>query len=428
MIEENNSSKMYDLAKELFPICRSLTGNGVRDTLNIIKRIIPAITLYEVPTGTQVFDWTIPKEWNIKGGGIYTLDGKTVIDFKDNNLHILGYSLPVDEIITREELLDHIYTLPDQPDLIPYVTSYYSERWGFCMSENQKQSLNQEKYHIRIDSSLSDGSLTYGEVIIPGDTEQELFFSTYICHPSMANNELSGPVVQAELIKYVQSLPKKRYTYRFIFIPETIGSIMYISRHLEQMKKNIVAGFVLTCLGDNREYSYIESRYANTLADKVAQNVLKYHAPDYKRYSFLKRGSDERQYCSAGVELPVCSICRSKYSEYPEYHTSADNLDFISADGLSGAYEVYKQIINTLESNYYYQATYKCEPQLGKRGLYPTISMKNQDDFVPLMMDIIAYADGKNDLIDISNIIDRPVRNIIPIIHKLESAGLLIAQ
>ena len=255
---------------------------------------------------------------------------------------------------------------------------------------------------------------------------EELFFSTYICHPSLANNELSGPAVVTELVKYIKSLSKRRYTYRFVFIPETIGSIVYLSRHLEEMKKNIKAGFVVTCVGDNRTYSYVASRYGNTLADKVAKNILKHHAPGYKSYSFLERGSDERQYCSPGVDLPVCSICRSKYGKYPEYHTSADNLFLISAEGLQGAFDVYKKICNALEFNYYYKIECKCEPQLGKRGLYPTVSIKGQYSAVRVMTNFLTYADGSNDIIDISNIIDQPIENIIVFLDKLLENRLIV--
>ena len=315
----DNGKAMYDLAGRLFPLCRSITGNGFRESLEIIRKIIPEIKVYEVPTGTNVFDWTVPKEWNIQGGGIYRLNGDKVIDFKDSNLHILGYSLPIDKVIRLEDLLEHIYTQPDQPDWIPYVTSYYKERWGFCMSENQKKTLVDKEYHVVINSILKDGSLTYGELIIPGETEDEILISTYLCHPSMANNELSGPVLLTELMKYINQMPKRRYTYRFVINPETIGSITYISKNLDILQQHVKAGFVLSCVGDDRTYSYIATKYGDTLADRVMQNVLHYHYPDYKKYSFLDRGSDERQYGAAGVNLPVCGFCRSKYEQFPEY-------------------------------------------------------------------------------------------------------------
>jgi aminopeptidase-like protein len=374
-----------------------------------------------------VFDWTVPQEWNIYDAYIETLEGKRVIDFKECNLHILGYSTPIDKVIGREELLEHVYTQPEQPDWIPYVTSYYKERWGFCMNENQKQAMKDEQYHVVIKSTLAPGSLTYGDLVISGETEEEILFSTYLCHPSMANNELSGPVVQTELIKYVKSLKNRRYSYRFVFIPETIGSITYCSRNLDVLKQNTRAGFVLSCVGDDLDYSIIESRYADTLADRVLKNVLKYHYPEYKTYSFLKRGSDEREYCATGIDLPVCGVCRTKYGVYPEYHTSADNMNFISPEGLNGAYQLMVKVINALEYNYHYKVLCKGEPQLGKRGLYPTISQKGSYDSVLAMKDLLAYSDGRNDLIGISEIINQPVDVLIPIINKMMDNNLLEA-
>ncbi len=426
---ESVGQKMYGLAERLFPICRSITGEGFRTSLNMIKEIVPEIEVHQVPSGTQVFDWVIPNEWNCSGGGIYTLSGKKIVDFADSNLHIMGYSTPIDEVISREELLAHVYTLPEQPEWVPYVTSYYKERWGFCMSENQKRTLNEEKYHVAIKSTLQPGNLTYGDLLIPGDSREEILFSTYLCHPSMANDDLSGPVVQTALIKYVQSLPKRRYSYRFVFIPETIGSLTYCSRHLDTLQQNVKAGFVLSCVGDERTYSYIETKYGDTLADRVLQNVLKFHYPNYKRFSFLYRGSDERQYNSAGVDLPVCGFCRSKHSgEYPEYHTSADNMDLITSDGLEGSYDVMVKVIDTLENNYHYKMTCKGEPQLGKRGLYPTVSMKGSNAGVKAMTHFIAYSDGKNDLIQISDIIGVSTSELIGIKNQLLDSGLLLAQ
>lgn len=418
MIKSEYGNEMYGLCERLFPICRSITGNGVRETLNILKEYCPELKIYEVPTGTKVFDWQVPKEWNIREAYIENSSGAKIIDFKNNNLHVVGYSVPVDKIVDLSELKAIIYTQEDQPDVIPYVTSYYKERYGFCMSTVQKDSLPEDKYHIYIDSELKDGSLTYGEIIIPGG-EKEVFLSTYICHPSMANNELSGPAVAIHLAKWLRSLKERRYTYRIIFIPETIGSITYLSRNLDILKKNVIAGFNISCVGDDRTFSYVASRYGNTLADKVAKNVLKYYYPDYKSYSFLDRGSDERQYNAPGVDLPVCSICRSKYGKYPEYHTSKDDLQLISAAGLQGAFEVYQECIVALENNFKYKINVLCEPQLGKRGLYPTMSQKGSYDAVKAMTDFIAYADGTNDLIDISNIIGVPINELVNIVDKL---------
>ena len=429
MPEMNDAGRnMYELAGRLFPICRSITGNGFRQSLEMIREIVPEIQVFEVPSGTSVFDWTVPKEWNIQGGWIKDMQGKTIIDFKDCNLHVMGYSISVHQTISRDELLNHVYTQPEQPEWIPYVTSYYKERWGFCMSERQKQALTDAEYEVCIDSTLEDGYLTYGELILPGETDDEIFFSTYLCHPSMANNELSGPCVQTELIKYLKSQSHRRYTFRFVFIPETIGSITYLSRNLEVLQQHVKAGFVLSCVGDNRTYSMVSTKYEDTLADRVLNNVLKFHYPDYIRYSFMKRASDERQYGSAGVDLPVCAFCRSKYHEYPEYHTSADNMDLISPEGLSGAYEVMVKVINALENNNFYQMQCKCEPQLGKRGLYPTVSQKGTKGDARYMQDFIAYADGRNDLIGISNILDIPVDKLIPIKDQLMEHHLLAVK
>ena len=394
-----NGFLMYELAKRLFKIPRSITGNGVRDTLSILKETCPLLKIYEIPTGTKVFDWEIPKEWNIRDAWIKDPDGKKIIDFKKNNLHVMGYSLPIHGKIGLDKLLDHIYTLPENPGWIPYVTSYYKERWGFCMSELQKRSLQAREYEVFIDSEFKDGSLTYGEIIIPGEAspEKEIFLSTYVCHPQMANHELSGPCVAIYLAKWLQAR-QNRYTYRIAFVPETIGSIAYLSRNIEKMKERVEAGFVITCAGDTKTYSYLESPYANTLADRAARNILKHHASGYKTYSFLERGSDERQYCSAGVRLPVCSVMRSKYGEYPEYHTSADDLSLISAEGLEGSFELYSKILLALENNHKYKGKCACEPQLGKRGLYPTLSMAGSAFAVRDMMNFIAYADGENDL------------------------------
>ena len=414
-------NEMYALCDRLFPICRSITGNGVRETLRVLQSICSAMTLHEVPSGTQAFDWTVPKEWNIRDAWIKNSKGEKILDFAKSNLHVMGYSLPVNKDVSLEELLPLIRTQPDQPDAIPYVTSYYKERYGFCMSQEQKDALQEDTYHIYIDSELKDGSLTYGDILIPSTegNKDEIFLSTYVCHPSMANNELSGPAVTVYLAKWLLEKTHRRYNYRIIFIPETIGAITYLSQHLPEMKKNIRAGFNISCVGDDRTYSYVASRYGNTLADKVAKNVLSFRYPEYKRYSFLQRGSDERQYNAPGVDLPVCAVCRSKYAEYPEYHTSKDNMGLISPTGLQGAYEVYRDMIEALEYNHKYKIQCLGEPQLGKRGLYPTISQKGQHDLVAALTDFIAYADGTNDIIDISNKIQIPVRNLIPIVKIL---------
>jgi aminopeptidase-like protein len=397
----------------------------VRQSLAILKRHLPGLKIVEVPSGTKCFDWEVPREWNIRDAHIISPDGRKICDFKKSNLHIVGYSTPVNRTVSLGELQEHLYSLPDQPDAIPYITSYYKERWGFCIAHEERAKLAEGEYRVFIDSTLEDGSLTYGELVIPGRTPKEVFLSTYVCHPSMANNELSGPAVTTFLAKHL-SERKNAHTYRIIFIPETIGSISYLSKNLADMQKNIVAGFNLTCIGDDRAYSYLPSRRGGTLADRAAVHALKHLHPDYVAYSFLERGSDERQYCSPGIDLPVCSIMRTKYGCYPEYHTSLDNLELVTPDGLQGGYELLLKILDVVELNETLRVTVPCEPQLGKRGLYPTLSTKNSTALVRDMMNVLAYADGSCDLIKIADIINKPVWDLRETLEKLKAAGLLL--
>jgi aminopeptidase-like protein len=419
--------EMHRLCGELFPICRSITGNGVRKTLCLLKDHLPELKIYEIPTGEVCFDWNIPKEWNIRDAYVIDPEGNKIIDFQNSNLHVVGYSIPVNKTATLEELQEHLYSLPDQPTAIPYITSYYEERWGFCISEKQRRHLKPGKYHVYIDSDLSNGSLTYGELILQGHSEKEVFLSTYICHPSLANNELSGPVVTTFIAEWLAALKDRRFTYRIIFIPEGIGSIAYLSRHLEMMKQRVIAGFNVTCIGDDRSYSYLPSRNGNTLSDQVALHVMKHMHPDYIAYTYLDRGSDERQYCSPGVDLPVSSVMRSKYGEYPEYHTSLDDLHLITPSGLRGGYEVLLRCIHCIEQNETLKLTVLCEPQLGKRGLYPTLSTKESGKQVRDMMNLIAYSDGKHSLLDIADEIGVPMWNLCHVVDRLRAHNLLAA-
>jgi aminopeptidase-like protein len=286
----NLGFRMHELASELWPITRSITGPGVRETLEILKQEIPELRIESIPTGTQCFDWTVPEEWLITDAYIENEAGNRIVDFKNHNLHVVGYSVATDEWLELEELQPHLHSLPEQPNAIPYVTSYYSRRWGFCISEVQRQSLRRGRYHAVIQSELKAGVLNYGEVILAGQSDQEVLLSTYICHPSMANNELSGPVVTTAIASWLKSLKNRRYTYRIVFLPETIGSIAYLSLHLKQMKAKTIAGYVVTCIGDDRTYSFLPSRLGNSVADLAATHVLHHLAPDYKRYSFLDRG------------------------------------------------------------------------------------------------------------------------------------------
>jgi len=420
-----DSSLMYSHVQRLFPICRSITGSGVRETLSYLGDVLPGLGVYEVPSGTKAFDWTVPDEWNIYDAYIANEDGSRIIDFKDHNLHVVGYSEPIDIWLDKDELDQHFYSLPDQPDAIPYVTSYYERRWGFCLSHNKRLSIPSGKYHAVIDSELKPGSLTYGELILPGKEACEVLLSTYICHPSMANNELSGPVVTTALAQWLENLEDRRYTYRIIFIPETIGSILYLSRNLTHLKNNVIAGFNITCIGDNRCYSYLPSRQGNTLSDLTACHVLKYIDSHFKRYTWLDRGSDERQYCAPGVDLPIATIMRSKYGEYPEYHTSLDDLNLVTPNGLEGGFRALRQTIEVIENNGYFRTKVLGEPQLGKRGLYPTISTKKSGKSVKNMMDLISYCDGSLSLLEIADIIHEPFWELLPIVDRLVSHGVL---
>jgi aminopeptidase-like protein len=417
---------MYQWAKDLFPICRSITGEGVRESLAYLKRIVPELEINAIASGTPVFDWTVPKEWRITDAYIKDRQGKKVTDFADSNLHVMGYSIPVNQKLSLAELEEHLYSLPDMPTAIPYVTSYYAERWGFCLTHQQRQSLAEGEYEVVIDSELFDGELNYGEVIIPGKTEQEILISTYICHPSLANNELSGPLVSIGLINKIKAMMNRQFTYRILFLPETIGSICYLSQHLTHLKQHLIAGFVLTCIGDDRNYSYLSSRQENTLADRAALHTLTQMVGRFKHFDFLQRGSDERQYCAPGIDLPVCSLMRTRYGDYPEYHTSLDNLELISPQGLAGGLALVLNAVTLLEHNATYQVTVNCEPQLGKRGLYPTISDMSQDySEVKKLTNFIAYCDGTRDLIAIAEKISVSAFELMLTAKTLEQQGLL---
>ena len=422
---ESEGRDMHDLAKRLYPICRSITGEGVRQTLRILQTYLPDIKMYEVSSGTTCFDWVVPDEWNIRDAYILTPDGHKIADFQKSNLHVLNYSIPVNTTMELDELNKYLYSLPELPDAIPYMTSYYEKRFGFCISHRERQSLKPGKYQVVIDSTLKPGSLTYGELVIQGALRKEILLSTYICHPSMGNNELSGPIVTTFLALWLKSF-KPKYTYRIVFVPETIGSITYLSLHHQELKKNVHAGFNISCVGDERTYSYLPSRLGDTIADRVAKHVLKHIYPSYQHYSFRDRGSDERQYCSPHIDLPIASIMRSKYGTYPEYHTSLDDLDFITPKGLYDGYQAIQYALQCLEQNQILQTTCFCEPQLGKRGLYPTLGQRKNEKNIKNMMDILAYCDGKHDLLHIAELINVPLWDMMESVRLLQSHELLV--
>lgn len=418
---------LLKFCEDLYEIPRSLTGKGVVKTLEYIQGIIP-INIKQVKSGTKVFDWTVPPEWNIRDGYVVEVStGKKVIDFKSHNLHVVGYSEPIEDELSFEELERNLYYLKDQPDAIPYITSYYSKRWGFCLSFNDFQKLDRNsRFKVFIDSEFKeDGDLTYGELIIKGKVDEEIFFSSYVCHPQMVNNELSGPSV---LTGIAESLLRKDnyFSYRFVLIPETIGSIVYLSEKLDILKKNVIGGYNISCVGDERSWGLIPSRYGNNLSDRIGEHILKKHYPDFIKYSWLDRGSDERQYCSPGVDLPISSITRSKFGEYPEYHTSLDNFDVVTEKGLNDSLLLYLKCVDIFEKNRFYpKVKVFCEPQLGKRGLYPTISTKESGNIVRNMMNFISYCDGSNSILEISEICGIDFEESFGYFTKMKENGLM---
>lgn len=394
--------QMHELMSELYPICRSITGEGFRQTQNILKENIP-LEIYEVPTGMEVFDWRVPKEWHIKDAYIKNSIGKKVVDFKRSNLHVISYSLPVRRKMSLKELREHLLTLPEHPDWIPYRTSYYKENWGFCLSHNDFLNLKEDTYEVVIDSTLEDGHLNYGECYLKGQSCEEILISTHACHPSLCNDNLSGIVLSTFLAKYISRLTP-RYSYRFLFIPGGIGSIVWLCLN-EDKVANIKHGFVVACVGDPGSFTYKKSRQGNAEIDQAAINVMKHSSSDYKVIDFSPYGYDERNYCSPGFDLPVGSLTRSTHGQFSQYHSSADCLDFVQPKCLAKSLQMYLSVINVLENNMrYINLVLKGEAQLGKRGLYGMMGglQKRPEEELPLLW-VLNMSDGNHSLLDISD-------------------------
>ena len=397
----NVGEQMYALINDLFPICRSITGDGVRSTLERIRQIIP-LSVHEIPSGTRVFDWLVPREWNIRDAYIKTPSGEKIAEFKKNNLHVLNYSIPVQKKVTLDELMPHLFTLPAHPDWVPYRTSYYKENWGFCITDSQLQSLPDGEYEVFIDSTLADGHLTYGEYVIQGETSEEILVSCHVCHPSLCNDNLSGIALSSYLADYL-SKQRLRYTYRFLFIPGTIGSITWLALN-EEKAANIKHGLVVTCVGDGGAFSYKKSRRETAEIDRAVLHVLRNTREGIREIDFYPYGYDERQYCSPGFNLAVGSLSRSSHGQYPEYHTSADNLELVKPRYLQESFETFVDVIDVLENNRaYVNLNPKCEPQLGKRGLYSSVGAPEGQKIKEMaLLWVLNLSDGGYDLLDIA--------------------------
>jgi len=387
----------------LWPILRSITGDGVRQTHDILGELVP-LQRIEVPTGTPVLDWTVPPEWVIRDAFVVSPTGERLADVRENNLHLVNYSIGFRGTLDRSELVEHVYTLPDQPEAIPYVTSYYTPRWGFCLRHRDLDGLPDGDYEVVVDAEHVDGSLTFSEAILPGDEADEVLISTYTCHPSLANNELSGPLVSAFLYRRLAALDRRRLTYRFVFLPETIGSITYLSRVGAHLRDRLIAGYVVNCIGTPSPFTYKRSRRHDSDADRAALYVLGRCGVEYSALDFFPDGgSDERQYCSPGFDLPVGSLMRAMYATYPEYHTSLDNRHLISFDAMRESVDVYFDICRALEANVVYRNLFPYgEPQLGRRGLYETLGTKSSSVSTSAVLWTLNYSDGEHDLLDIA--------------------------
>jgi aminopeptidase-like protein len=391
---------MHEFIRNLYPICRSITGEGVRETLRLVQKRIP-LEVHEVPSGTQVFDWTVPLEWNVRDAYVANMRGERVIDFRKSNLHVVSYSQPVSARMKLEDLRSHMYSLPEKPDWIPYRTSYYKEHWGFCLTHRQYQALQDEEYDVCIDSSLTPGSLTYGECYLPGHVQDEVLLSCHVCHPSLCNDNLSGIAVATFLMEALRGR-SLRYSYRVLMAPGTIGSITWLACNQDRVG-NIKHGLVLACIGDSGHFTYKKSRRGTAEIDKVVAHVLKHRDPKVRILEFSPYGYDERQFCSPGFNLPVGCLMRTPHGEFQEYHTSADNLDFVTPEALRESLSGLLSIVSSLEANKTYLNTNpNCEPQLGRRGLYRSIGGTDSGKLELALLWVLNQSDGRTSLLDIA--------------------------
>jgi aminopeptidase-like protein len=414
---------MLEFITPLFSIPRSLTGDGVRQTLGRVAEEI-SLDFHEIASGTPIFDWTVPLEWNLRRAWIQGPDGRTVVDTADSNLHVVGYSVPVRRRMPLSELREHLFSLPDQPDLIPYRTSYYKEAWGFCLAHRQLAALPEGEYEVTIDATLAPGALTYGECFLPGEEEREVLFSCHICHPALANDNLSGLAVCTFLARELARRPRRRYGYRFLFLPGTVGAITWLARN-EAAAGRIAHGLVAANLGDGGKLCYKKSRRGNAEIDRAVAQVLRDSGEDFAVADFLPFGYDERQYNSPGFNLPVGSLTRTPWGQYPEYHTSADNLDFLNVRSLGGSLRTYLAVVELLERNHrYLNLNPKCEPQLGRRGLYRAVGGESQgrEREIALLW-VLNLSDGEHTLLDIA---ERSGMSF-PVIREAADALLAVA-
>jgi len=416
--------ELYKLVAELYPICRSITGDGVRRTLEIVDREI-GLEVHEVPTGTQVLDWTVPREWNVRDAWVANAAGDRVIDFQASNLHLVSYSVPVRATMPLAELKGHLFTLPDHPDWVPYRTSYYAERWGFCASQRLVDSLPDGDYEVCVDTTLADGHLTYGEHLVEGRTDEEVLVSCHVCHPSLANDNLSGIAVATGLARRLAG-SRPRYSYRFLFAPGTIGSITWLARNEDRVGR-IRHGLVLACVGDPGGFTYKRSRRGDADIDRAVAHVLGRSGRPHRVVDFTPYGYDERQYCSPGFDLPVGCLSRTPYAAYPEYHTSADDLDLVGSAQLQESLEVCWEVVQVLEADRrYVNLSPKGEPQLGRRGLYGQIGGRSDaEERQMAMLWVLNQSDGRMSLLDVAERSGVPLALLAEVAAALEEAGLL---